>query len=118
METIPKKSFSTRGKLLMWYYQIIHNTTCCMLAGFSALREKSQNMAFSSIKSGGNGVWIETLTGRPKPPVGPQKSLKENYDYFGKLNIQKKGELQEYFHKKNGRFAEILGELGIKKTPH
>lgn len=89
-----------------------------MLAGFSALREKSQNMAFSSIKSGGNGVWIETLTGRPKPPVGPQKSLKENYDYFGKLNIQKKGELQEYFHKKNGRFAEILGELGIKKTPH
>jgi hypothetical protein len=41
--------------------------------------------------------------------------LKENRDYFGKLNIQKKGELQEYLHKKNGRFPEILGELGIKK---
>ena len=102
----------------MWYYQIIHNTTCSMLAGFSALREKSQNLAFSSIKSGVNGVRIEGLTSRPKPPVGPQKKMKENRDYFGKLNIQKKGELQEYLHKKNGRFAEILGELGIKKPPH
>ena len=102
----------------MWYYQIIHNTTCGMLAGFSALREKSQNLTFSSIKTGGNGVWIETLTSSPKPPVGPQKKLKEILDYFGNLNIQKKGELKEYLHKKNGRFAEILGELGIKKTPH
>jgi len=44
--------------------------------------------------------------------------LKENHEYFGKLNIQKKGELQEYLHKKKWRFAEKLGELGIKKTPH
>ncbi|MDB4753808.1 hypothetical protein OAF84_00840 [Akkermansiaceae bacterium] len=102
----------------MWYYQIIHNTTCGMLAGFSALRGKSQNLTFSSVKSGENGVWIETLTSSPKLPVGPQKKLKENRDYFGKLNIQKKEALQEYLHKKKGHFAEILGELGIKKTPH
>ena len=77
---------------------------------------KSQNLAFSSIKSGRNGVRIENLSGRPNPPVGPQKSLKENHEYFGKLNIQKKGELQEYLHKKNGRFAEILRKFGIKKN--
>ena len=44
-----------------------------------------------------------------------EKSLKEKHDYFGKLNIQKKGELQKYLHKKNGHFAEILGKFGIKK---
>ncbi|OUV11864.1 MAG: hypothetical protein CBC46_09500 [Verrucomicrobiaceae bacterium TMED86] len=43
--------------------------------------------------------------------------MKENHEYFGKLNIQKKGELQEYLHKKKWRFAEKLGELGIKKHP-
>jgi hypothetical protein len=45
-ETTPKKSFSTRGKLLMWYYQIIHNTTYGMLAGFSALRKKAEISRF------------------------------------------------------------------------
>ena len=68
---------------------------------------KSQDLAFSSIKSGLNGVRIETLSARPNPPVGPQKSLKENHHYFEKLNIQKKGEPQKYLHKKNGNFSEI-----------
>ena len=102
----------------MWYYQIIHNTTCCVSAKLSALDERSPNRAFSSIKSGENGGRGETLARGSKPPVGPQKKLKENGHYFGKPNIQKKRALQECLHKIFGRFPEILGRMGIKKWRH
>jgi len=88
-----------------------------MLAEFSAFRKRSLNRAFASIKSRENGTSVAPLPNAPKPPVGPQKKMKEIRNYFGKPNIQKKTTLQEYLHKKNTPFPEILGELGIKKSP-
>tara|TARA_B100000497_G_C7615532_1_gene369656 strand:+ start:370 stop:645 length:276 start_codon:yes stop_codon:yes gene_type:complete len=85
---------------------------------FLSTSRKSRNLAFSSIESGENGVRIETLIDRPNPPVGPQKSLKEKHDYFGKLNIQKKGELQKYLHKKKWALCRDIGEIRNKKTLH